>query len=137
MKKIFSVLVILFWLTPSAFPQAQPEQPGAGVLESYKIGYITNRLNLKPAEAQKFWPIYQLYSDEIRQVYLNYRTDRNELRLQKGLVAVREKYSVEFLKAISPPKINDFFHAERDFYELIKREQINRQKQSGRRFPGN
>src|SRR5882757_8128127 len=98
MKKIFSVLVILCLLTPSAFPQARPEQPGAGALESYKIGYITNRLNLTPAEAQKFWPIYQMYSSEVRQVYFSYRTDRNELRLQKGLVSVREKYSVEFLK---------------------------------------
>ena len=135
MKKIFSVLVILCWLTPSAFSQGQPQRPGAGVLESMKIGFITNRLNLTPEEAQKFWPIYKLYSNEERQVYAQYRVDRNELGLQKGLVAIREKYSVEFLKAISPGKINDFFRAERDFYNFVEREQQRRQQMQGRRFP--
>lgn len=100
-----------------------------------KIGFITNRLNLTPEEAQKFWPIYKLYSNEERQVYAQYRLDRNELGLQKGLVAIREKYSVEFLKAISPGKINDFFRAERDFYNFVEREQQRRQQMQGRRFP--
>jgi hypothetical protein len=137
MKKIFSVLVILCWLTPSAFPQGQPGQPGqpgAGLLESYKIGFITRRINLTPAEAEKFWPIYRFYSNEKRQVYSQYRIDRNELGLHEGLVAVQKKYSVEFLKAISPGKINDFFRAEEDFARLVQREADKRRMQ-GRRFP--
>ncbi|HVU99032.1 MAG TPA: hypothetical protein VHE34_27610 [Puia sp.] len=138
MKKIFSVLVILCWLTPSAFPQGQPgqpgQQPGAGLLESYKIGFITRRLNLTPEEAQKFWPIYRYYTNEKRQVYNQYRVDRNELGLHEGLVAVQKKYSVEFLKAISPGKINDFFRAEEDFNRLIQRE-ADRRRMQGRRFP--
>ena len=133
MKKIFSVLVILCWLTPSAFSQGEPQRPGAGGLESMKIGFITNRLNLTPEEAQKFWPIYRLYSIEKRQVYNQYRIDRNELGLHKGLVAVQEKYSIEFHKAISPGKINDFFRAEKDFNVFVQREQQRRQMQ-GRRF---
>jgi hypothetical protein len=137
MKKIFSVLVILCWLTPSAFSQGQPQRPGAGGLESMKIGFITNRLNLTPEEAQKFWPIYRFYSNEKRQVYDQYRIDRNELGLHKGLVAVQEKYSVEFLKAISPGKINDFFRAEEDFDRFVQREAERRRIQSRRFPPGN
>jgi hypothetical protein len=135
MKKLFSVLVILCWLTPPAHSQGQPQQqPGAGVLESMKIGFITNRLNLTPAEAEKFWPIYKLYSNEVRQAYFLYRNDRNELGLEESLLNIRKKYSVEFLKAIPPPKINDFFRAEKDFNIFVQREQQRRQMQ-GRRFP--
>jgi len=132
MKKLYSVLVILCWLTPSAFSQGQPQQPGA-VLESYKIGFITNRINLSPAEAEKFWPIYRQYSSEEKQVYAVYRTDHNELAMEEALLNIRKKYSVEFLKAIPPPKINDFFKAERDFMDFVRRENIRRQQQ-GRRF---
>lgn len=134
MKKIFSVLVILCWLAPPAFSQGQPQRTGAGVLESMKIGFITNRLNLTPEEAQKFWPIYRLYSNEVRQVYFIYKNDHNELGLEEALLNIRKKYSVEFLKAIPPPKINDFFRAEKDFNVFVQREAQRRQMQ-GRRFP--
>ena len=134
MKKLYSVLVILCWLTPSAFTQGQPQQRPGAVLESMKIGFITNRLNLAPAEAEKFWPIYRLYSNEVRQAYQVYRGDRNELGLEEALLNIRKKYSVEFLKAIPPPKINDFFRAEKDFNAFVQREQQRRQQMQGRRF---
>ena len=35
-------------------------------LEALKIAYITNKLNLSPEEAQKFWPIYNQYSLELK-----------------------------------------------------------------------
>lgn len=134
MKKIFSVLVILCWLTPPAFSQGQPQQPGAGGLESMKIGFLTARLNLTPAEAEKFWPIYHQYSKEVRQVYFLYRNEQNELGREEALLNIRKKYSVEFLKAIPPPKINDFFRAEKDFIIFVQREAQRRQMQ-GRRYP--
>jgi hypothetical protein len=133
MKKIFSVLMILCWLAPSAFSQGLPQQPGAGGLESMKIGFITQKLNLTPAEAEKFWPIYRLYSNEVRQTYFQHRNEQSDLVLQQALLDIRKKYSVEFLKAIPPPKINDFFRAERDFYDYVRREAKRRLE--GRRYP--
>lgn len=136
MKKLFSVFVILCWLTITAHAQVgpPPRQPNPGVLETYKIGFITNRLLLTPEEAQKFWPIYRLYSGEVRQAYAVYRTDKNELQLEENLLNIKKKYSVEFLKAIPPPKINDFFKAEKDFNQFISRE-IQRRQAQGRAYP--
>jgi hypothetical protein len=136
MKKLFSVFVILCWLTMPAHSQVgpPPRQPNPGVLETYKIGFITNRLLLTPEEAQRFWPIYRLYSGEVRQAYAVYRTDKNELQLEEALLNIKKKYSVEFLKAIPPPKINDFFKAEKDFNAFISKEMIRRQMQ-GRPYP--
>ena len=36
-------------------------------LEALKIAYITKRLDLSPEEAQKFWPIYNQYAEELKQ----------------------------------------------------------------------
>jgi hypothetical protein len=135
MKKLFSVLAILCWLTPPAKSQGQPNRPMApGIVETMKIGFITTRLNLTPEEAQRFWPIYKLYSAEVRQAYAAYRNDHNEIGLEETLLNIKKKYSVEFVKAIPPPKINDFFRAEKDFNIMIQREMQRRQMES-RRFP--
>lgn len=137
MKKLFSVFVILCILAMPAHAQVgpPPRQPNAGVLETYKIGFITNRLLLTPDEAQRFWPIYRLYSSEVRQAWAVYRTDKNELQLEENLLNIKKKYSVEFLKAIPPPKINEFFIAERDFNTFVRREQERRKNEGRRPYP--
>src|ERR1700761_6949657 len=131
MKKLFSVFAILCWLTITAHAQVgpPPRQPNPGVLETYKIGFITNRLLLTPDEAQKFWPIYRFYSGEVRQAYVIYRNDKNEIGLEENLLNIKKKYSVEFLKAIPPPKINEFFKAEKDFNQFVSREAQRRRMQ--------
>jgi hypothetical protein len=109
----------------------------AGQLEAMKTAFITTRLQLTPQEAQKFWPIYNVYSEEVRQVIFNFRHDpnRNELAKEEALLNIKKKYSVEFLKAIPPPKINDFFQAEIDFNTFVKNEMLRRQMQRGRPYP--
>lgn len=137
MKQLLSVLVILCWLTPPL--QSQPPIPkrqmGAGMLESYKIGFITKRLALTPEEAQKFWPIYGFYTKEVQQAYQVFRINGDQLGLEEALVNIKKKYSVEFLKAISPGKINDFFRAEIEFNEMVRREMLRRQQMQGRPYP--
>jgi len=134
MKKLFSVLVILCWLAQPAWSQGQKRNM-AGQLEAMKTGFITTRLQLTPQEAQKFWPIYNAYSTEARQVIFNFRHDpnRNELAKEEALLNIKKKYSVEFLKAIPPPKINDFFQAEIDFNRLVQQEMLRRQRNG---YPG-
>ena len=137
MKQLFSVLVILCWLTPTLQSQPRPQGPGdSGMLESYKIGWLTRRLALTPDEAQKFWPMYGLYTREVRQAYQVYRNDKNRIELEESLLNIKKKYSLEFVKAISPGKINDFFNAEIEFNNMVRREQLRRQQQmQGRPYP--
>jgi hypothetical protein len=94
-----------------------------------KTSFITTRLQLTPQEAEKFWPIYNVYAAEEKQALFNFRRtpNGNELQLERTMLSIREKYSVEFLKAISPGKINDFFIAERDFNRLVQQE-MNRRR---------
>jgi hypothetical protein len=135
MKKLFSVLVIFCWLTLPLHsqPGPEPQGPAAGRIETMKINYVTNRLHLTPQEAQRFWPIYRFYSAEKRQAYLVYRSNGNELERQETMLNIRKKYSLEFLKALSPGKINDFFKAENEFETTVILE-IRRRQMQGRQF---
>ena len=137
MKKLFSVLAIFCWLTLPVHsqpgPGPEPQGPAEGRIETMKINYITRQLNLTPQEAQRFWPIYRFYSAEKRQAWQVYRKDRNELERQETMLNIRKKYSVAFLKAISPGKINDFFRAENEFETTVILE-IRRRQMQGRQF---
>lgn len=108
---------------------------GGGKLEAFKIGWLTNRLALTTEEAQKFWPIYRVYNQERQEAYAEFRNDKNELKLEESLLNIKKKYSLEFVKAIPPGKINDFFLAEREFAEMVRREQLRRQQMQGRPYP--
>jgi hypothetical protein len=123
MKNLLSVLIILCWLTLPA----QAQRPGngwGGQLEAMKTTFITTRLRLTPEEAEKFWPIYNQYAAEVKQAVYNHHHNPNstELEFEKNLLAIREKYAVEFHKAIPFGKINDFFIAEKDFNRLVQQE---------------
>jgi hypothetical protein len=135
MKKLFFVLVMFCWLCLPARSQGRQQRPMAGLVEAYKTAFITQRLNLTTEEAQKFWPIYNSYIAEVRQVNITYHQDGNELHMEESRLNIKKKYSVDFLKAISPGKINDFFKAEKDFDVIIRREMQRRQMQR-RPYPG-
>lgn len=128
MKKLYSVLVLLCWLTLPALSQA-PGGGWGGQLEAMKTTFITTRLRLTPLEAERFWPIYNMYDSEVKQANFNFRHSPNPnlLEHQRVLLSIREKYAVEFLKAIPPGKINDFWIAEQDFNRLVQQE-INRRR---------
>jgi|ERR1700735_255586 hypothetical protein len=132
MKKLYSVLILLCWLTLPAQSQAPvgPDHGWAGQLEAMKTTFITTRLRLTPQEAERFWPIYNLYDSEVKQANYNFRhsPNPNVLEHQKILLSIREKYAIEFLKAISPGKINDFWTAEVDFNRLVQQEMIRRRR---------
>ncbi len=110
-------------------------------IESYKIGFITEKLNLTPQEAQKFWPVYNEYQAKKQDIqkslagkYKDYRLskeatekqateliDSSLYEMQANLDLARDYYGK--LKAILPPqKIVLLFNAERQFRrELLQR----------------
>jgi hypothetical protein len=130
-KRILSVLILLGWFALPGLAQGggrQQQRPGAA-LEAMKIAFITKRLDLTPEEAEKFWPIYNRYAAEVRQAYITYRDRQNEIELDEALLNIRKKYSIEFSKALSPEKVNQFFRAEKDFAGFVQKEMQRRQNQ--------
>ena len=68
MKKVFYSLIAVM-LVATAAVNAQGQGQGMGQtpgdnekLTAYKIAFFTQRLDLTPAEAEKFWPLYNDFS---------------------------------------------------------------------------
>ena len=101
-------------------------QDGGGRLEAYKIAFLTKKLNLSSEEAQKFWPVYNKYVDEIRQVRRENR-NKDELELEEKIVNVRKKYKNEFGQAISADRVNQFFKFDKEFSNTVLKEWQDRQ----------
>lgn len=111
-------------------------------LESAKIAFITQRIDLSPREAEKFWPVYNQFQAEMRGLLkerreemkagkdmpANERIDR-QLDLESQLLELKKRYTREFGKVISADKILRLFQAEKDFKaELIKELQERKEK---------
>ena len=94
-------------------------------VEALKIAFITQKLQLTPDEAQKFWPVYNQYENEIRSLQLDYKNGP-ALENEEKLLNIRKKYSPSFEKVIGPQKLNTLFNAERDFRTLLIRRLQNR-----------
>jgi hypothetical protein len=121
MKRIllFSLILLQTHLAPA--------QDGRK-LEAVKIGYLTRRLDLSPEEAQRFWPIYNQYSDEMLRARQDARLNNTpEITLEENLLNIRKKYNAEFNKALPPDKVNNFYRAEKEFGNFVQKEMERRQ----------
>jgi hypothetical protein len=133
MKKL--LLIITMFLTVGvAAVKAQDDdddkQPNGGRVEALKIAYLTKKLNLSTEEAQRFWPIYNKYSDEIRKVRLDARANKDkEIDTEEKILGIRKKYNGEFVKALSSEKVNSFFKAEKEFGGFLQKELQERRQQ--------
>jgi hypothetical protein len=54
---------------------AQPRTEDRQKIEAMKVAFITEQLSLTPAEAEKFWPVYNQFSDNMRSM----RKDRQKI----------------------------------------------------------
>lgn len=126
MRKIILILTMFFSL--SVFTLAQEND--AGRLQAYKIAYLTRKLNLSPEEAQRFWPIYNKYENEIRNARVDNRQNKNNvIEIDEKILNIRKKYNVEFTKALSVEKVNTLFRSEKEFGNIVQKELIERRQQ--------
>jgi predicted restriction endonuclease len=109
-------------------------------IEALKVAYLTRKMNLSPEEAQRFWPIYNLYSNEIKEARAKAKQNgKTELELEETILNIRKKYNAEFNKALSPEKVDMFYKSEKEFGNFIKNEMERRQlrQQQKRSMLGN
>jgi hypothetical protein len=129
MKKLLFIISFLACLSGSVFAQEGNNDQDGSRLEALKIAYLTKKLNLSPQEAQRFWPVYNNYAAEIRQVKQEQRNNKvSELAAEEKLLQIRKKYNAEFSKAISPEKVNNFFRSEKDFGGYVQKELLERRQ---------
>lgn len=139
MKRFILLLFIcaLTFATTSAFAQDnQSSQERRERVESAKIAFLTDKMNLTTEQAQKFWPLYNEYETKRRELLKSYRSgyrqDVEELSEQEakarieGMFNTREKelaleqeYAAKYVRVISNKQLIKLYRAERDFTKML------------------
>ncbi|MCK8479466.1 sensor of ECF-type sigma factor [Psychroserpens algicola] len=101
MKKTFITLFFIA-LTLSAFGQKKERQER---IKALKIAFITEKLELTKAEAQKFWPIYNAYEDETDMLRHNAREKRRGLKME-SLSETEAKQALQDFLAFEKEQLN-------------------------------
>ena len=146
MKKRTILLTIILLLLPLLILAQNENQER---LQAYKVAFFTKRLNLTPGEAERFWPLYNVYQAkkiEIQQerIGLNRKFNREAASMSdEQLTAAGDKLielevletelSVVFhqnLKAVLPPvKVLRLYQAENQFRQQLLNELQERRQQ--------
>ena len=105
-----------------------------GRVQAIKVSFLSDRLSLTPAQAEKFWPVYNQCSDERRSLRQRYRDashnassdpevamrqidDNMEYKEQE--LAMQKRCNDAYLKVISPQQVASLMAAERDFRAML------------------
>ena len=125
--------------TPAPTQSTQTAPTAKEKVESMRIAFITERLNLTPDEAKQFWPVYNSYRRDLAQLRRSYYpgdetmnghldADR-QLEFDQRKLDLRRHYKVEFEQAIGKAKVNKLVNAEEDFRRLLIQTMRNRRQQ--------
>jgi len=125
MRKILYLLLLLLPFSGMAQDGIRGESKQR--LEAIQIAYLTKELSLTTQDAEKFWPVYNKYQDELRGLLRN-GGEEDVLNRQQKALDIRKKYKTDFVKILGGDRTNKLFQAEDKFREMVKRELQNRQK---------
>lgn len=140
-----NLILVLVLMLLSLLIQAQPNQDGKNRserIESMRVAFITQRLTLTAAEAQKFWPVYNSYRSDVKTLRRNFKqteedgtplTADERLEYDQKKLDLKKSYKPQLEAAIGKEKMNLLMTAEEDFKKELM--QIMREKRDGpRRF---
>ena len=133
-----TLYIILTFTLILAFPAiGQDDDEARQKIESARIALITERLELSPEQAEKFWPIYREYQQrmsELRQEYQqargtvnrgNLTEEESQRLLQLGLkmkeqqLGLEQTYSERLTQVITSRQLLALRKAEDDFRRML------------------
>lgn len=135
MKKTIILLLPLVFLFTLAGNAQRKEGPDFERFKSQKIAFLSEKMNLSPAEAQKFWPVYNQLEKERMDLQIKRRelemktrdekatfTDQEVIMMTREIAASFKKeadnavaYNEKFLKILPPQKVLLLYRAENQF----------------------
>lgn len=128
MKRYLLIMLFFFGYTIAGISQEDDKKGGR--IEALKIAFLTRKLNLSSEEAQKFWPVYNKYADEIRKVQIEaHQNKTSEIDREEKILTIRKRFNGEFAKTLSNEKVNTFFRVEKEFNGFLQKEMMERRQQ--------
>lgn len=146
MKRIIAINIILIVVAATTNLMAQPDDDKHKnrweQFRAEKIAFLTSELELTPAEAQKFWPVYNQLEKERWEAQKHRReleeevrdaeetmSDRKIVQLTRDYAGSMKKeadmlveYNEKFLEILPPSKVLKLYKAENEFrFQMIKK----------------
>lgn len=151
MKKVLYTVICLMLFSLNAVKGQ--EQTDNEKLTAYKIAFFTQRLDLTPAEAEKFWPVYNDYSArksklQIDRISMIRYATQNEANMSEAeLSETADKlartfvdeasliasFSNDLKKALPPAKVIRLYHIENQYKQQLLRELNQRRQEQNNR----
>jgi Spy/CpxP family protein refolding chaperone len=156
--KTKTIIAGLLTLMIFSFATAQPpggDRPNGERVQAMKVGMITQRRNLTPAEAEKFWPVYNQYEADMDAIKKDRReelfmaksefatmSDAEVQQMVNDLIQLEQRrseliiqYNAEFQRVLPIRKVAMLYRTEREFRQKIIDEIRARQQGNGRGGP--
>lgn len=112
-------------------------------IRAAQVAYLSQKLDLTPDEAQKFWPLYNQYTKEVELLIAERHNtttsakaadhptnDNNELGYEQRMLDIKNRYNKEFQKVLPSTKAGNVFRTEREFRNVLVRSLKERQSRN-------
>ena len=149
MKKTISLFILLV-LSFGTWAQDEPDDK-TDRIQSIKVGFITEKLDLSSKEAAVFWPVFNEFDSQIRQIRQKQKenariflakqspTDQestqfisDQLTNRQAEVDLVKKYSSEFRKVLPTRKVARLLTLEQEFKQQLLSKMQQRRERMGR-----
>ena len=96
-------------------------------LELFSIQFITKKLDLTPAEAEKFWPLYNEQKEASRN--LMQTTKEDEIAFQESMLVIRKKFKKDLMPILkSEERVNLALKVDRELLNKMRNEMMRRKR---------
>lgn len=146
-----NLILLSLFLCVTQVVSAQRHQGKNNEIESYKVAYLTNKLELSPDEAKVFWPIYNnwqkeqadLRAERIQKMISFKKIDEidelsdnqveallaNELNFKQKALNIERKYYLQLKSGLPIKVVGRYYRAQESF----KKELLNKYRESKRK----
>lgn len=96
-------------------------------LELFRIQFITKKLDLTPAEAEKFWPLYNEQKEASRNLMQEKKED--EIEFQEAMLVIRKKFKKDLMPILkTEERVNLALKVDRDLLNKMRNEMTRRKR---------
>ena len=114
-------------MPPPPPPPRQMTKQQKERLELFKIQFITKKLNLTPAEAEKFWPVYNEQNEASRTLMQTAKED--EIAFQEAMLVIRKKFKKDLMPILkSEDRVNLALKVDRELLNKMRNEMMRRKR---------
>jgi hypothetical protein len=114
-------------MPPPPPPMERMSKEQRAQMESFKIQFITKKLNLTPEEAEKFWPVYNEQKEASKKLMGAEKDD--EISFHEAMLVIRKKYKKDLTPILkSEDRVNQALKVDRELLNKMRNEMMRRKR---------